>query len=307
MVKPEFDRVVAAGPGGPRPAPGARRTLSDLLSLTKPGITGLVVATTAAGAYLASIGSPSLLLLLHTLIGTALLAGGTNALNQYVERELDGRMYRTRIRPLPSGRLAAGLALAFAVAISLVGAVYLALAVNLLTAGLGVLALVSYIAIYTPLKTRTSLCTVIGAVPGAIPPMMGWTAVRGELDVLAWTLFAIVFLWQLPHFLAIAWICRDDYARAGFPMLPVQDPQGVQTGRQIVLYSLALVPVSLLTSVLGLTGALYFFGALSLSLAFLGFGVRAALTRSTRGARRLFLASVVYLPALLGLMVLDKL
>lgn len=286
---------------------GRLRVLADLFSLTKPGITLLVIATTAAGAYLASVGSVSPGLLVHVLVGTGLLAAGTNALNQYAERELDARMYRTRGRALPSGRLGAPLALAFAVGISVAGAIYLALAVNLLTATLGALALCSYIFVYTPLKTRTSLCTVVGAVPGAIPPMMGWTAVQGELDVLAWVLFAIVFLWQLPHFLAIAWIYRDDYARAGFPMLPVVDPEGARTGRQIVLYSLALVPVSLLTTFLGLTGAIYFFGALTLSLVFLALGVHMALARSGRYARRLFLASVVYLPALLGLMVVDKL
>lgn len=285
------------------PAMSARVT--DLYTLTKPGITALVVATTAAGYYLAANGlNPALLL--HTLLGTALLAGGTNALNQYAERDIDRRMKRTRGRPLPAGRLSPVTALAFAVSISVVGAIYLILAVNLITALLGVIALTSYIFVYTPLKTRTSLCTVIGAIPGAIPAMMGWTAVRGQLDPQAWVLFGIVFLWQLPHFLAIAWLCRSDYAEAGFPMLPVLDPEGVRTARQTVLYSLALIPVSLMTTVLGSTGALYFVGALTLGTGFAAFAIALARTRTGSHARRLFLASVAYLPALLLLMVVDK-
>jgi protoheme IX farnesyltransferase len=278
----------------------------DLLSLTKPGITALVLVTTAAGVYLAGAGPVDPLLLAHTLIGTALLAGGTNALNQWAERGLDARMRRTRDRPLPSGRLRPGAALLFSASISVVGAVYLALAVNVLTSALGVAALAIYILVYTPLKTRTSLCTIVGAIPGAIPPMMGWAAVRGELGLPAWILFAILFLWQLPHFLAIAWLYRGDYARAGFPMLPVLDPDGERTARHVVLSTLALLPVSLLTTVLGLTGALYFFGALTIGLAFAGLAVGLAMRRSGVHARRVFLASVLYLPALLALMVVDK-
>lgn len=283
-----------------------RAQLADALELTKPGITGLVLVTAAVGFYLGAAGSFDLSLLLHALAGTALLAGGTNALNQYAEREADAQMKRTRERPLPAGRLRPFSALAFATAISLAGAVHLALAVNLLTALLGAAALIVYVFVYTPLKRRTSLCTIVGAVPGAIPPLMGWAAARGELDVLAWVLFAIVFFWQLPHFLAIAWLYRQDYARAGFPMLPVLDPTGSRTARQILLYTLALVVVSLLTTVLGLTGAIYFFGALTLGLGFLGLGVALAFARGGHQARRLFLGSVIYLPVLLILMVVDK-
>lgn len=298
MVKPA---------GAARPAPAAGRPVwVDLLALTKPRITALVLITTGVGFYLALPGALDPVLLLHTLLGTALLAGGTNALNQYAERGPDARMKRTRDRPIPSGRLSPDRALLFAAGISVAGAAYLALAVNPLTALLGALALGMYIFLYTPLKRRTWWCTVVGAIPGALPPMMGWTAVRAELDPVALVLFAVVFLWQLPHFYAIAWIYRSDYARAGFPMLPVIDADGDRTSRQIVGYTAALVGVSALTSVLGLTGALYLAGSVALGLGFLAFGVWVAGRRTTLQARRLFLASVVYLPALLLLMVIDK-
>lgn len=284
-----------------------RVRLTDLWELTKPGITGLVLTTAAVGFYLGSRGSIDWLTLLSTMVGTSLLAGGTNALNQYAERDADARMQRTRGRPLPSGRLAPDRALAFAVAISVAGALILALTVNALTALLGIAALALYIFVYTPLKTETWLCTVVGAVPGAIPPLMGWAAARGELDPASWVLFGIVFLWQLPHFFAIAWLYREDYARAGFPMLAVIDPAGTRTARQVLLALVALVPVSLLTTMLGLTGAVYLVGALTLGLGLMALGVRLAVARSGRDARRLFLGSVVYLPVLLVLMVVDKL
>lgn len=279
---------------------------ADLWELTKPGITGLVLATTAVGFYLGVNGSLDMSLLLFTLVGTALLAAGANALNHYAERDADALMKRTRDRPLPAGRLEPWAALVFAVTISAAGTAGLWLFVNPLTAVLGVVALLSYIFAYTPLKSRTSLCTIVGAVPGAIPPMMGWTAVRGELDVLAWVLFSIVFLWQLPHFLAIAWLYRGDYERAGLPMLPVVDPEGTRTAHQIILYSLALLTVSLLTTVLELTGALYFFGALTLGIGLLALGVGVAISKTGVRAKRLFLASVIYLPILLVLMIVDK-
>ncbi len=279
---------------------------ADLWELTKPGITGLVLATTAVGFYLGVNGSLDMSLLLFTLVGTALLAAGANALNHYAERDADALMKRTRDRPLPAGRLEPWAALVFAATISAAGAAGLWLFVNPLTAVLGVVALLSYIFAYTPLKSRTSLCTIVGAVPGAIPPMMGWTAVRGELDVLAWVLFSIVFLWQLPHFLAIAWLYRGDYERAGLPMLPVVDPEGTRTAHQIILYSLALLTVSLLTTVLELTGALYFFGALTLGIGLLALGVGVAISKTGVRAKRLFLASVLYLPILLVLMIVDK-
>ena len=280
---------------------------ADLWELTKPGINALVLVTAAVGSYLASEGRLDIQLLIWTLGGTALLSGGTNALNQYAERVADTRMKRTRDRPLPAGRLQPGLALTFAVSISVAGVLVLALLVNPLTALLGVVALVVYIFAYTPLKQRTSLCTIVGAIPGAIPPMMGWTAVSGRVDVLAWVLFAIVFLWQLPHFLAIAWLYRADYAKAGLPMLPVVDPEGIRTGHQIILYSLALLPVSLLTTILDVTGAIYFFGALTLGVGLIALGVGVAVARTGLYAKRLFFASIVYLPALLILMVIDKL
>jgi protoheme IX farnesyltransferase len=280
--------------------------VADLWALTKPGITRLVLITAGVGFYLGSTGGIDWILMLNALLGTGLLAAGTNALNQYAERRVDGVMKRTKVRPLPAGRLRASTALAFSAGISVAGAVYLAVLVNVLTAILGAAALLVYIFVYTPLKRRTWLCTLVGAVPGAIPPMMGWTAATGRLDALAWVLFGIVFLWQMPHFFAIGWLYKQDYARAGFPMLPVVDEAGGRTARQIIVYTLALIVVSVLTSVMGLTGAVYFFGALTLGLAFLALGVALAATRTGPSARRLFLGSVIYLPLLLVLMVVDK-
>lgn len=283
-----------------------KSVLADLWSLTKPGITRLVLVTTGVGFYLGASGSLDLVLLVHALLGTGLLAAGTNALNQYAERQADAQMKRTSKRPLPAGRLKASTALAFSSGISIAGALYLVVLVNPLTAALGAVSLLVYIFIYTPLKRRTWLCTVVGAVPGAIPPMMGWTAATGRLDAPAWVLFGIVFLWQMPHFFAIGWLYRQDYARAGFPILPVIDEGGKRTARQIVIYTLALLVVSLLTSVMGLTGAIYLFGALTLGLVLLALGFGLAATRTGLSARRLFLGSVLYLPVLLILMVVDK-
>jgi protoheme IX farnesyltransferase len=246
-------------------------------------------------------------LLLHTLVGTALVAAGTNAFNQLRERDQDARMHRTRGRPLPSGRVSPRAAGLFAGVISFAGVVYLALTVNLLTAGLAALTLTSYVLLYTPLKRKTSLNTLIGAVPGALPIVGGWTAAGGALGPAVLALFWILFLWQLPHFLALSWIYREDYRRGGFAMLAVEDPDGRQTGSMALLYAVALLPVSLLPTMLGVTGAWYFFGALLLGV---GYTVAtAAMTRAVTTARawRVFLVSVVYLPALLTLMVLDKL
>jgi heme o synthase len=280
--------------------------LVAFLELTKPRITQLVLLTAAAGFYLGAGGAVDLLLLVQTLVGTALVAAGTNAFNQLRERELDARMHRTRGRPLPSGRVSPRAAGVFAAVISLAGVVYLAVAVNLLTAGLAALTLASYVLLYTPLKTKTSLNTLIGAVPGALPIVGGWTAAGGALGPAVLALFWILFLWQLPHFLALAWIYREDYRRGGFAMLAVDDPDGRQTGSMALLYAVALVPVSLLPTLLGVTGAWYFFGALLLGVAYTL--AAAALTRAVTTARawRVFLVSVVYLPALLTLMVLDK-
>ncbi len=280
--------------------------LADLLELVKPRVTFMVVLTAAAGFAMGSDSSVDLLGLGGTALGTALIAGAAGCLNQVLERDSDARMERTRNRPLASGRLDVAPALAFGIALALVGAAILDLAVNPLTALLGVVTLALYVGVYTPLKQRTTLCTVVGAVPGALPPVMGWAGARDALTLEAWVLFAILFLWQIPHFLAIARAHREDYARGGQPMLPVIDSAGSATARQIVLYLSALLPVSLLPALLPMCGATYFWGALLLGLVFLGFGVHAARARTVGAARRLLLCSVVHLPSLIGLMVLDR-
>jgi protoheme IX farnesyltransferase len=279
---------------------------SDYLELTKPRVTLMVVITMAFGFYLGARGEMNWLLLFHAVIGTALVAGGTSALNQYFEREIDAKMLRTKNRPLPAGRLQPREALLFSLAISIAGIVHLMLAVNWLTALLAALTLMSYVFLYTPLKQKSSLSTVVGAIPGALPPLGGWTAARGELSLEGWVLFAILFLWQLPHFLAIAWIYREDYRRGGLPMLTVVDPDGDSAGRQIISNCLALLPVSLLPTILGMAGRLYFIGALALSLFFLGCGIAVMRHRTNADVRRLLRASLVYLPMLLALMALDK-
>jgi protoheme IX farnesyltransferase len=289
-------------------AAGAVQTarLTDLLELTKPRITTMVAVTTAAGFLMASPGGLDFGLLLHALFGTCLVAAGAAALNHVVERDVDARMRRTAQRPLPSGRLDPDLGLLWAVLLAVTGVAWLALAVNLLTSLLGALTLAAYVFVYTPMKRLSSLATIVGAVPGAVPPMMGWTAARDVLEPGAWVLFAILFLWQLPHFLAIAWMYRVDYERGGMPMLPVIDPGGARTGRQAILYAAALVPVSLLPTPLGLTGGLYFAGALVLSLAFLAASYSFRLQRTNVAARKLLLVSVFYLPAILAVMLLDR-
>jgi protoheme IX farnesyltransferase len=281
----------------------ARRSkAADYFELTKPRITFLVLITTAVGYYMGSGDEIRLLLLLHTIVGTGLVASGASALNQFFERELDARMARTRTRPLPDGRLGPSEALLFSGIISLAGIVYLTVFVNVLTALLGAATLAAYIFIYTPLKTRTTLCTLIGAFPGATPPIMGWAAARGELDTAALSLFAILFLWQMPHFFAIAWLFTEDYRRAGFNI----HSSGERTGRQIIFYCCALIPISLLPTVFGITGIYYLFGAILLGFLYLGYGLAVALFRSNTHAQRLLRISVLYLPALLALMMLDK-
>lgn len=279
---------------------------ADLVELAKPRITLMVVVTAGIGVLLASGGRVPMGLVLHALLGTGLVAAGSAALNHVLEREIDAVMQRTANRPLPAGRMHPDLALTLGVGLAVVGLIELTLAVNLLTALLGAVALTGYVFIYTPLKKVSPLATVVGAVPGAIPPMMGWTAVTESLDPGAWVLFAILFLWQLPHFLAIAWMCREDYRRAGFPMLPVIHPDGRSTARQMILYGAALLPVSLLPSTLGLTGSTYFLGAMGLGLFFLAMCVAFAVSLSAPAARRVLLASVLYLPAILAVMVLDR-
>jgi len=265
-----------------------------------------VLITAAAGFYLGSSGGVDVRLLVHTLIGVALVAAGTNAFNQVRERDVDARMHRTARRPLPSGRLSPRAAALFAACISVAGVWYLAAAVNLLTAGLAALTLASYVLLYTPLKRKTTLNTLIGAVPGALPIVGGWTAAGGALGPAVAALFWILFLWQLPHFLALAWIYREDYARGGLAMLSVRDPDGRHTGRMVMLYAMALLPVSLLPTLLGVTGPVYFFGAFALGLAYAGVSVAMTRAATTPRAWRVFLVSIVYLPALLTLMVVDK-
>lgn len=280
--------------------------LAVFAELTKARLTALVLLTTLVGFYLGWPGAPDLTLLFHTMLGTALVAAGAAALNQLLERDFDALMPRTEDRPLPSGRLQPGTVLVFGVASAVLGLVYLAAEVNALTGILGAITLVSYLFIYTPLKRVTPLNTLVGAVPGALPPLMGWAAARGQVSPGGWALFAILFFWQLPHFLAIAWIYRDQYARAGFVMLPVVDSSGERTRRQAVSQTLALLPFSLCPFLLHLAGPLYLMGALGLGGAMLWFAIRFSRQLTLPAARRLFFMSIIYLPLLLGLMVFDK-
>jgi len=279
-----------------------RNRVADFVELAKPRITGLVLVTTLVGFYMGSRDGVRWALLLQTIIGTALVAGGASALNQYIERDLDARMLRTRNRPLPDGRVSPAEALAFSSFVSAVGTAYLMFFVNVLTGVLGLLTLFAYIFLYTPLKTRTTLCTLVGAVPGAIPPVMGWTAATGAVNNPTIALFAILFLWQMPHFFSIAWIFTEDYARGGF----VVHRSGESTGRQIVLFCCALIPVSLLPAMFGVAGTVYLIGAILLGFVYLAYGFALSLFRSNVHAQRLLMTSVMYLPALLGLMMLDK-
>lgn len=275
--------------------------------LTKPDVTFLVVITTVAGFYLGSRGPLDWPLLMHTLFGTMLVAGGTAALNQYFEREMDAVMRRTAARPLPTGLLQPREVLIFGVGTIVLGSAWLALAVNALAALIALATTVLYLGLYTPLKTRTTLATAVGAFPGALPPLIGWAAARGSLSVGAWILFAILFFWQFPHFFSIAWMYREDYARARIRMLPVVDPTGDATFRQIVAMSAILVPVSLLPSVVGMVGIRYFFGALVLGMILLQVSLWASRDRTNIRAKWLMHATVAHIPLLLGLMILDKL
>jgi len=284
----------------------ARDRVAAYLELTKPRITFLIVLTAAAGFALASPGRVDYPAMLTAMVGIALLSSGIATLNQYMERDLDGLMRRTANRPLPSGKLLPWEALAFGAGLTVVGEIYLAVLVNPLSAVLGLTVISGYLFGYTPLKTRTSLSTFVGAFPGAVPPLIGWASARGTIGVEAWVLFAILFLWQFPHFLAIAWMYREDYTRAGILMLPVVEPDGRVTGQQIVLYTVMLLPVSLLPTLLGTAGKIYFGGAIVLGLLFLYFSLRAAFSKSRQAARQLLLASVIYLPLLFILMVLDR-
>ncbi len=281
--------------------------MRDYIELTKPTITWLILMSTGIGYVFGLNGRPwNWLLLFHALLGTGLLASGTATLNEWYEREADAKMRRTRGRPIPSGRILANRAMLFGVVLSVLGFLDLAVAVNLAAALWGLATLSSYLFVYTPLKQRTPHATTIGAIPGAMPPLIGFAAAAGTLNAQAWALFVILFLWQFPHFLAIAWMYREDYGRAGMKMLPVVKPDGKATARQMLLCALLLIPASAAPSVLGMTGSLYLFGSLALGLMFLYAGVRVALERTALRARRVLLASVVYLPLLYGLMLLDR-
>jgi protoheme IX farnesyltransferase len=278
----------------------------DFVALAKPRLNLLVVASTLVG-YAMAPGEPlSLVAVTAMLLGTGLVAGGASAFNQVFERDLDALMRRTRTRPLPDQRLQPVEGILFGTAITLAGLLMIVAASNLLAGTVALATLLSYVAVYTPLKRKTSFGTVIGAIPGALPPIIGWAAVEGSLSLEAWSLFGIMFLWQLPHFLAIAWMYREDYARAGYPMLPVLEPDGRSTGRQSVVYSAALVPFSLAPTLMRMTGAIYFTGALVLGLAFLYLVLGFARTRSVSDARRVFFASIIYLPLLWILMIAEK-
>jgi len=289
----------------PKSWAAARQRLADYIELTKPRIAVMALVTVAVGSFLATIGPLDAGLFVHTLVGTGLLAAGASVLNQLLERDTDALMRRTENRPLPAGRVSPIEAMVFGFVLSAAGVNYLCLLVNPLTGLLGAATLILYAFVYTPMKRLTSLNTVVGAIPGALPPVMGWAAVRGNVEAEALILFLIVFLWQFPHFLAIAWIYREDYGRSGLKMLPVVDLSGGMTGRQMVGYSLALLPASLGPAVVEMTGRAYFFGALWLGLTFLGFAVAFALQATQDRARNLMRASLIYLPALLLLMILD--
>ena len=294
-------------PVAARLAPVAARVrVAAYIELTKPRITVLVMLTAAAGYFLGAGRTLNYIGLLHTLAGTGLLSSGIAALNQFMERELDGRMRRTMMRPLPMGRMTPRGAFIFGAGLTLSAELYLLLLVNPLSALLGAGVVVGYLGCYTPLKTRTSLSTLVGAFPGAVPPLLGWVAATGHVSAEGLVLFAILFLWQFPHFFAIAWMYREDYARAGILMLPVIEADGRLTKQQIVVWTLLLVPVSLAPAALGLSGAIYFVGALILGVLFLLTCIAAYLTLSRRNARRVLLASVLYLPFLFGLMVINQ-
>jgi protoheme IX farnesyltransferase len=278
----------------------------DFVALAKPRLNVLVVASTLVGYAMADGEALGFLRVAGLLLGTGLVAGGASAFNQVAERDLDALMKRTRTRPMADQRLQPIEGLLFGTAMTMAGLLLIVTSANLLAAAVALATLLSYVAVYTPLKRRSSFGTVIGAIPGALPPIIGWAAASGALPPQAWTLFGIMFLWQLPHFLAIAWMYREDYARAGFPMLPVLEPDGRSTGRQAVVFAAALVPLSLAPTLLRMAGEAYFAGALVLGIVFLGLTLQFARTRAARDARRVFFGSIIYLPLLWSLMIANK-
>jgi protoheme IX farnesyltransferase len=299
MMKEISAEIISANTAGKSWA----AVFSDLI---KARLTTLVLLTTAVGFYIGEIGSINFILFFNTLAATGLVAAGASALNQLLEREYDAKMRRTQDRPLPSGRLQPTTVAIFGGVGSVAGLIYLALAVNLLTSVLGAVTLVSYLFIYTPLKRVTWLNTAIGAIPGALPPLMGWTAARNELGGQGWVLFAILAFWQMPHFFAIAWIYRDEYAKAGFVMLPNVDADGKRTGQQTVSHTFALLIASLCPFIFKMAGTIYLAGAIILGAGFLFCALQFSRQLTLARARQLFLASIIYLPLLLTLMVWDK-
>jgi len=281
------------------------RRAADFFELTKPRIVFMVLITALVGYYAGSAGLPNYIRLLQMLFGTALAAAGTLTLNQFLERDIDGIMDRTKRRPLPDARVQPQDALWFGILLTIAGLSYLALSVNLLSALVASAITISYLLIYTPMKRYSALCLPVGAVPGALPPVIGWVAARGDLSVDAWVLFAIMFLWQIPHTLAIAYLYREDFAKAGIQFLPVVDPDGASTNRQVLLHCGALWVVSFLPTLIGISGSTYFIAAFFLGAAFLLSGVKLVLTPTRSNARRLLFASLIYLPMLLLVMAWD--
>jgi heme o synthase len=300
MIKPAVDVIIAAVPRD------RSQVARDLVALSKPRVLLMVLASTLAGYFVALDKPMDFARVIHVLIGTFMAAGGTLALNQYVERDVDALMERTRRRPLPDHRLQPLEALLFAGVLTSAGVMYLAVSVGIAVAGLTLATTILYLGAYTPLKTRSALCMLVGAVPGALPPVTGWLAARGELGLGAAMLFAIVFLWQLPHTLAIARLYRDDYARAGVRVLPVVDAHGTVSDRQIVTSTLTLLGVSVLPTAIGLSGTAYFATACVLGLGLLGIGLAHASTPSLASARRVLLATLLYLPLLLAVLAFDR-
>jgi len=287
-------------------ASALRSRIGDYLELTKPRITGLVMVTAAAGFYLGSSGTFDVVLFAHAIFGVALVAAGTSALNQVIERDIDALMKRTRNRPLPSGRVRTMPAAVFSGVLAAAGILYLAVFTNLLTAALAFVTFASYDFMYTPLKRVHSFSTVVGAIPGALPALGGWTAATGALGAGGWALFAILFVWQLPHFLTLSWILRDDYEAAGIRMLSVGDQNAFRTRHQTLIYTLALLPVTLLPTMMGVAGPIYFWSALALGLMFLWRAISFARVADTERARKVFKYSVIYLPLLLLALAVDK-
>ena len=278
--------------------------ISDYIMLMKPVLTLLSVSTAVGSAYIALHGSMQYVFLIHTLIGTLLVGSAAGVLNQYLERRYDAMMKRTDQRPLPAGRVQPAEALFLGTVLALFGLSYLAILTNWIAVSLSALTLVSYLAIYTPLKRKTPFATIVGGIPGALPPLIGWAVVRGSVSMEAWSLFFILFFWQMPHFLSLAWMYRNDYARAGYRLLTVLDTTGSATSRQILIYTIALIPASLMPMIVGLTGTVYFFCVLILSIGFFAVAMNFYRVRTNAAARGLFFTSLIFLPALFFLIMI---